>query len=845
MRILYIELVNFVGVKAAMGLDSISFSFEKVDKPIIQLYGKNRCGKTVLIQQLHPFSSINLAGDERNDLSLIIPGKNGSKVIVYEVGDKVYKITHTYRATPKNHQVTSSIICDGVELNENGGVNNFNRIIENLFGINKYRFQFIINGTQLMSFGNMSSVQRKTLLNKALGVDIYDKIHKMATDDFRYTNRLLGSLNDTCEHLLLDHGSSYETLLQKLNHHKELVVELTTKRDELKSRLDRIVGELQTLQMQNPNQELIELQSKMSAYVKAMDAFDGSIDLNLYDTLVNDQIELNKQLSELKSQYQITIHDIDELYAKKHDIESTILNQQKALSDLNDMERIVSDLNDRLSMIDIRENVENPSSSFRTMLTLAQAINSMCNEISTCLSDAHLKLFAGMVNNNIDISAFLIQEGSILMDSEKEKSVISRVQSIVFSTNGDEPEDCVDTNCIYRRTYDALREYFKSYQSTTENKFTQYDLEQFDHANKNLASIKRMLVVEIPDELKNLFNIKTIITNISKRKPGVDVDRIKYLMEEAAKIELRLQYIKQINDVERSIDQIKKIIPTSISENESDVISTNIQTLELRKRDISESILGIQGEITDIDNRRLLLADIKNMDVKFIEKRIQKLQAMMNRIQELNDTYSELNQDLVNIMSQLQQCQMELDVLDKVNSQYMKNQADISSLTPMDGIYKIIAEATSPTKGKPVIAIRDTVNRAMYLTNQLLSVMYDDEIQLLEPIIDETEFTLPFRCGFNKASDIRYGSQSENTLLSLALSLSLASSMTEYNCYLIDEIDAYLDMAAKDGFVSMLQEMMVQLGSEQIFVISHSVGEDQYPHTVHTINISKRIEELS
>ena len=99
----------------------------------------------------------------------------------------------------------------------------------------------------------------------------------------------------------------------------------------------------------------------------------------------------------------------------------------------------------------------------------------------------------------------------------------------------------------------------------------------------------------------------------------------------------------------------------------------------------------------------------------------------------------------------------------------MKTISDIEIHNVNDSIYKAIAESTSSTKGKPVIAIRDTVTRALNMTNQLLHVMYEDEIKMLRPIIDETQFTLPFRCGFNESSDIRYGSQSESTLLSLVL----------------------------------------------------------------------------
>ena len=157
----------------------------------------------------------------------------------------------------------------------------------------------------------------------------------------------------------------------------------------------------------------------------------------------------------------------------------------------------------------------------------------------------------------------------------------------------------------------------------------------------------------------------------------------------------------------------------------------------------------------------------------------------------------------------------------------------------MDERYKIIAEATSSTKGKPVIAIRDKIHEALSIANRLLNVIYDGEIELLRPVIDETTFTLPFRCGTNKSDDIRTGSQSESTLLSLALSLSLASVLTPYQDYLVDELDAYIDANTRDTFVLMLNEMMSILKVEQIFLISHSIQPGQYSHIVHTIDISK------
>ena len=842
MRILYIHLVNFVGVQAAMGLRDVSFSFEDVDKPIIQLYGKNRCGKTVLIQQLHPFSSISLSGDERNDLSLIIPGENGLKEIVYEYNGKKYHITHTYKSTPKTHTVTSSIMCDGVELNENGGVNNFNQIIENIFGINKYRFQFVINGTQLTSFANMSSTQRKTLLNRAMGIDIYDKIHKLATDDYRYTNKLIASLANTQEYLLKTYGS-YETLQKLLSERKIECDGLRDQQADLKSRIDQISGKLQTLRAQNPTHELIDINRQCERYQRTSELFGGTIDPSLYDSLVTEQIQLNQQLSEKKNAHAMVLRDIDDCYSKKHDIESRIQSQQRALSDLQNLRQMKYTLKEKIQSIEIIENVETPSGYLRSMLSLGQAINSICKDIVTGLSEKQMILFADMVEHDIDIAAFLIKEGSVLMDSAKEKSVVSRFQSMLQNITGDDPKECSYGNCVYRNTYETMNQYFRSYHSSTETGFTTYDMEQFDSAYKSLQTIKRMLSVEIPSDIRSMFHIKTIVKNIANGRVGVDVNRIQFLMEESAKNEQRLQYIKQLSDIDTSIESLEAVIPEQI-ENPTEQLSDKIQSSITQRDLLKESIQALQLQIDEIDRRRLMLSDIKNLDISTLLKRKHQLEKIVESIEQSDAEYTQLSIQYQSVSEQLQSAQSALDVLEKANAQYMKTISEIELHSSNDQMYKIIAEATSSTKGKPVTTIRDTIHHAMNMTNSLLRVMYENEIQLLKPTINETEFTLPFRCGVNESEDIRYGSQSENTLLSLALSLSLASTMTSYNVYLIDELDAYLDANARDGFVMMLQEIMIKLNVEQLFVISHSVGADQYPHAVYTIDISKQILKM-
>lgn len=841
MKIVYIKLINFIGVNAAMGVREVSFSFENVDKPIIQIYGKNRCGKTVLIQQLHPFSSINLNGDERSDLPLIIPKETGIKNIVYEVNGDVYNITHTYTPTRTGHSIASSLLKNGEELNPSGGVTTFNSLIEKILGINKYIFQFILNGTQLASFGNMSTVQRKNLLNKALGIDIYDKIHKMSTDDYRYTNKLITSLNNTKEFILSKYGS-YETLCSMLTQMQNQYNELSALMLNTKERIDTLNGEINSINGQNPTQELMNINSQIELYNNVISEF-GTYDPNMYDKLVDEQMSLNGTLNALKSERTIVKKDIDLLYEKKNDINNTILASRQAANDYNEMITLRDGITEKIKNMNIEVATQSTSSHYSSMLQLAQAINDTCTEIVSCLNEHHMKMFTDMIVNGIDVSAFLIQEGSVLLDSEKEMSVVSRIKSMVETIDGEWVESkCPYNNCIHLKTHRMLQTYFKSYQSTSESQFTQYDLEQIDHAYKNVLTIKRLLNTDVPQELTEHFKLNNILTNLENKQVGIDVSNIRYLMEEAKKNELRIQYISQLTDINASIERMKNIIiPTDNMDDAINDIDNKIRDLIKRDNELTQMINETSNNIDNNDHQRVLLSQIKHINIDDLTRRKHQLDELVNKLVRAQNEFYPLKEAYNTQSNQLGIMANELKVLNDAHTQYNNTLKEIENHDMMNDRYKVIAEATSSTKGKPVIAIRDTVNNALTLTNRLLDIMYDGEIELLEPTIDESNFTLPFRCGSHTSSDIRYGSQSESTLLSFALELSIVSSLTPNIYALVDEIDAALDTEMCLSFISMLLEICATLKIEQLFLISHHTNDITHD-CIHKLDIREEIE---
>lgn len=842
MRIVYLKLTNFIGVHAAMGLKELELSFEKIDKPIIQIYGKNRCGKTVLIQQLHPFSSINLNGDERSDLSLIIPKEIGVKNIVYEINGDYYNINHTYTPSRSGHTISSSILCNGKELNPSGGVTIFNSIIEKVMGINKYTFQFVINGTQLTSFGDMSTTQRKNLLNRALGIDIYDKIHKLATDDYRYTNKLITSLNNTKEYILSTYGS-YETLCTLLNQKQQECDSLSRLMVETKSSMDKLSGEINAINKQNPHQELININNHLDAYKKVIDEM-GSYDPDMYDNLIQEQININSSLSTLKNQRLMIRKDVDILYEKKNNIETTMIASKRASDDYNNMIKMKNELINKIDSIKIEMCVEGSSSYYRSLIQTAQAINDMCTEIVSCLNEHHMNMFVDMIVNGIDISAFLIQEGSILLDTEKEMTAVSRIRRMIEGVKGEwTDKKCDFPNCLYRNTHKMLETYFKSYQSTTESQFTQYDLEQIEHAYKNVQTINRLLNTDMSIELKDVFNIVTIMRNIQNHNVGIDVSFIKFLMEEAAKGEQRNQFISQLSDIEKTIENMKNIIlPTDNTDETIKELDNRIIELRNKDSEVEQQIRSYEIMLDKNDKQRLLLSQIKHLNVGELTSRQNELYSLIRNLDESNQRYSQLYSDYNDMTIRSNTINNDLKRISDAYNQYVNTVAEIDKHDTVNGRYKVIAEATSSTKGKPVIAIKETVEHALSLTNRLLDIMYDGEIEVLTPTIDENNFTLPFRCGSHTSPDIRYGSQSESTLLSLALEMALASLLTRYDCVLIDEIDAALDTDMVSSYVDMIVSVTHMIHCDQCFIISHHIdsSNDQY---IHRLDLSEIINQ--
>ncbi len=138
----------------------------------------------------------------------------------------------------------------------------------------------------------------------------------------------------------------------------------------------------------------------------------------------------------------------------------------------------------------------------------------------------------------------------------------------------------------------------------------------------------------------------------------------------------------------------------------------------------------------------------------------------------------------------------------------------------------MILEATSTKKGIPVIYMKQYLGKIRNTANTLLGLIYGDDFKLSKFVVTPETFEVPYKKNGTKIADIKYASQSELALATMALSFALASRATDtYNILLLDEIDAGLDETNRNAFLRMLRMQMNALHAEQVFIISHNMSQ--------------------
>ena len=119
------------------------------------------------------------------------------------------------------------------------------------------------------------------------------------------------------------------------------------------------------------------------------------------------------------------------------------------------------------------------------------------------------------------------------------------------------------------------------------------------------------------------------------------------------------------------------------------------------------------------------------------------------------------------------------------------------------------------------------MSKTLELSNKVLSMLFNGEYRLLDFVINENEFRIPFIGSGLPVDDISSGSSSQISIMGMIINLVLLhQASTRFNIARLDEIDAGLDNKNRSDFINFIFYTMNILEIEQVFMISHSIEAD-------------------
>jgi hypothetical protein len=143
---------------------------------------------------------------------------------------------------------------------------------------------------------------------------------------------------------------------------------------------------------------------------------------------------------------------------------------------------------------------------------------------------------------------------------------------------------------------------------------------------------------------------------------------------------------------------------------------------------------------------------------------------------------------------------------------------------------ELIKEAVSSRTGIPKIHIMFYCRALKTIANKIIEEIYDGELILRDFDIDDTKFNIPYYTKGANVSDIRYGSQAETSVATIAISFAiLMQFMPKYNIILLDEIDGPMHETNKERLFASLEGQLKSIGCEQVFLITQSKAYNNYP----------------
>lgn len=827
MRVTYIRLENVAGLLVGSDRDMLEIDFSKSKNKIISIQGRNGIGKTVLISSIHPFAYVTSL-DERSTLSYIRKGMNGYKEIHYVDGEDTYIIKHYFKASKDTHTVKSYFMKNGEELNDSGNVTSFNALVEQYFDLTQEMMRLIRIGTNVNSFISLSPAKRKEYIGKLIDeINAYLIIYKKINEDIRVVKALIQVNSTNLYNCHITDPVVEDSKLDKLYHE---IKKRSKERDGIVSRIAKLNALMQSNDMDQMKSRYQELDSALKEFERVEER-SKHLEHVTMDDLVKKRNDCSNQLLNIKSQANSYRILIDNTMAQLEKLEVTI---QKISSD-----RDIQTLTDSIQTLkQIIQSTPNAIKSFQMKDVHSDEIQSMIAKLSSLndiaqmiisLGKKPLDIYLRLRRSNTNVEKWLAKQAKQNL-ARVNHADIKGLMDQVFQDDQIITPNCATEfeDCPYYRFADVITTVYNEMEKDSIDDETLRYIKVIHVNMQNLENTLYMMrEIQIPDKMRDDISVKSAMERIEQRLPFFDLTELIHFGSIVKEYEIYCQQLSQLAKYEEQIAVYQKAgIGSQLQEKKR--LQEQLQSMKDKLNQIMDQIHHQEGSMHQIDEEigLVMKRDDARKYRKLYESELKSIHKVLGPLERANEERRELEFQLKQITTLIETAREEHRVLQNRIAEYNKLVQESLKLNQMNKDLNLILTSVGTKKGIPVFYMKKYLQKIQTMSNDLLDLIYHGDFQLAKFNVTPDTFEVPYIKNGAKLPDIKYASQSELALATMALSFALAHrASAHYNIILLDEIDAGLDEQNRTAFMKMLYMQMDILHAEQVFIISHNLSQ--------------------
>ena len=865
MKYLYASFTGYAGFYHGMGLNKLEIDFRKSISPIILITGKNASGKTTLL------NSLNLFPDSSSSFT---PNIDAEKRLGLFDNGNVYDIQIISPADGKGGRKVSKAFIqkNGVELNSNGNISSYKDIIFSEFELDSNFVSLSKLSSLDRGLGDKTPAERKKFVSSIVeNLEVYNNIYKTLNKKSLIFKSHISNLHTKIQNIGAKEAieATLTSLRMREAELNESIISLnnTIVAIEAKSNID----EDEAIKLQNLSNTKVELESTLAS-------IESEIKLQLHNSKLKEE--------NIDQQYKKDLELVIFYNGKVETTESLWRDKSKSFSDLQEwIIHMESDLNyyDNNSFDSIIKSYDESNSRLKEILNELNSINissdtklkfdiqSILDEYSyfiTYIDTLRSYATKDMIQFiTIDYDPNIVQK--LLAESEKLVTHLDNIKLQMtdikekmtsLATLENRPNSCKNDKCPFIAQAVTIKKEIGNRDLVLDFEALERDMEQTSISISEINSKIDLVNSYIPEKAR----LDAVMEHISKIL-SINSDLLPDYMKDFNTIMRMINDDNSFNDIRdpQRLNQAVVLLSQLESEKEVNIrleseyntamdriqfINSSNVLLEKKKAESDSLVEEISKLKTDLDNYKSLLSELKSKVAleESLATIVSNKKDISNQLSQINEKLAEFKAKSDKALSMLSSIQEYRGKISQYQSELIPIQQEISrlvgQLTLLDSYYteyneynskynliETIKKYCSPTGGGiQTVFMQLYMSKTLDLANQILGMLFRGEYKLLDFIINEDEFRIPFVGGSGiPIDDIAYGSNSQVSMIGMIINLVLLhQASTHYNISRLDEIDGSADGYNRGIFVDVLKKCIEILNIDQVFIISHSVEVD-------------------